>query len=59
MITVFFIITTAVSVIGLMAHSIGMEAIVKYMEDKGYEAPSDAEIRSCCIYVVKRRLHIH
>ncbi len=59
MFTLFFAITTIVSLIGMFCFWVGSAALAKYISDKGYTPPSDEEMKACCTYVLKKALHIH
>lgn len=59
MLTMFFVGTTIISSVGWLVYSIGSAALAKYIRDKGYKPPSDEEMKACCTYVIKKKLHIN
>lgn len=58
MLTLFFFITTVVCAIGWLLYWVGSAALAKYILDKGYELPSDDELKVCTVYAWKKLMHI-
>lgn len=59
MITIFFIVTTVVTLIGWLFYWMGSAALAKYILKKGYKPPSDKEMKACCVEVLKNLFHVH
>ena len=54
MLTWFFLVSTVVCAIGYLKYYVATLSLVKYMQDKNYTPPSDAETAACAEYVVKK-----
>ncbi len=54
-----FVGTTILCGIGWFSYWVGVAALAKYMADKGYEPPSDEEIKECSLYVCKKLFHLN
>lgn len=53
-----FLISTMVCAIGYLKYCVTTRALVKYMQNKNYTPPSDAETAACVTWVVKKMLKI-
>lgn len=51
-----FAVAIIVCAFGWLNRWVATAALVKYMLDKGYAAPSDEELKVCCVYVWKKLL---
>lgn len=58
MITVLFIVTTAVCALGWLSSRLAANAIVYYMVKKGYKPPSEDEIKACTQAAAKKMFKI-
>lgn len=58
MFTWILLASTTVCAIGYLKYSVATRALVKYMQDKNYTPPSDAETAACAKWVVKKMLKI-
>ena len=58
MLTWILLATTVVCAIGYLKYCVATRALVKYMQDKNYTPPSDAETTACTAWVVKKMLRI-
>ena len=58
MLTWILLASTVVCAIGYLKYCVATRALVKYMQDKNYTPPSDAETVACAKWVVLRMLGI-
>ena len=58
MLTWILLASTVVCAIGYLKYCVATRALVKYMQDKNYTPPSDAETTACTAGVVKKMLRI-
>jgi len=54
LLTIILTITTAICAFGWLVSRISAIAMIRYIEIKGYERPSDAELKECVRWAAKR-----
>lgn len=56
--TIFFTITTIISIIGWVTSYIAAKALMYYIKESGYRPPTKEEIKDCTRYAARHTLGI-